>query len=394
MIIDFTDESLYVQRYREFTDALYDPNIRYIWAQWWAWAGKSHITAQCMLQNATDHYIAIVRQTQKSIKDSCRLLLSQYYHKRNLDYLYMIDRGQEIKYQKSWYITTFWLDDPEKLKSLADFDWIWIEEATEISMDAFEQLDLRLRWKKNHKIIMTFNPVNANHRLKQEIQDHPDIWDNVKWIYKTARDNKFIDQQYLKNLERLKITNEQKYKIYAQNQRGTWIEWIIYDYDVFDRDIEPDTIWLDFWYNDPTALVYIKTEDKSDKRDLYVWERLYKSYLTTPDIIQEIKRLWIDRNTKIIADNSRPEIIEEIRKQGYNIIPCAKWSWSVYAGIIKVKEYNLHIRGENITKEAQNYTRRKSKWKITEEPEDWNDHCMDAMRYWLNVKVDDFYFFG
>jgi phage terminase large subunit len=37
------------------------------------------------------------------------------------------------------------LDDEEKIKSLANFDWFRVEEATEITMDDFTQLDLRLR---------------------------------------------------------------------------------------------------------------------------------------------------------------------------------------------------------------------------------------------------------
>ena len=39
----------------------------------------------------------------------------------------------------------FGLDDPEKIKSIAGIDWIWIEEATELTYEDFGQLDLRLR---------------------------------------------------------------------------------------------------------------------------------------------------------------------------------------------------------------------------------------------------------
>lgn len=43
------------------------------------------------------------------------------------------------------FVNMFGLDDPEKIKSLANYDWFRIEETTELTYDDFTQLDLRLR---------------------------------------------------------------------------------------------------------------------------------------------------------------------------------------------------------------------------------------------------------
>jgi phage terminase large subunit len=112
----------------------------------------------------------------------------------------------------------FGMDDEEKIKSLADYDWFWVEEANELTYDDFVQLDLRLRGGRNHKIICTFNPVSAQSRLKTRIKDSPGYDHNSVWIEKTARDNKFVDEQYLKTLESLREKNPSKYKIYALNE--------------------------------------------------------------------------------------------------------------------------------------------------------------------------------
>jgi phage terminase large subunit len=116
----------------------------------------------------------------------------------------------------------FALDDPEKIKSIANYDWFWVEEATELTYDDFIQLDLRLRGAQNHKIICTFNPISSRHRLKTAVFDNH--WENAVWIMKTAWDNKFVDQAYLKQLETLKDRNPQHYRIYALNEWGEAVE--------------------------------------------------------------------------------------------------------------------------------------------------------------------------
>jgi phage terminase large subunit len=106
---------------------------------------------------------------------------------------------------------------------------------------------------------------------------------------------------------------------------------------------------------------------------------LYKSYLTTPDLIAELSQL-IDKRAEVYADGARPEIIADLRKAGYNVKAATK---EVKHGIDKVKSQKIFVNGENLVKEIQNY-----KWKrhnatdtVLEEPVKSNDDAMDAMRY-------------
>lgn len=53
------------------------------------------------------------------------------------------------------------VDDPEKLKSIADITDIVVEEATELSLDDISQLDLRLRARVDDlQMYFMFNPIS------------------------------------------------------------------------------------------------------------------------------------------------------------------------------------------------------------------------------------------
>ena len=281
-----------------------------------------------------------------------------------------------------------WLDDEEKIKSIANFDWIWIEETTEITFDEFNQLDLRLRWGSNHKIIMSFNPISSRSRLKTEVEDHPDRRKDAVWISKTAWDNKFVWEKYIETLEKFKYTNPAKYKIYALNLRWEGNKWQIYDtYDVFEDSILPDSIGLDFGYNDPNALTYLKEVDVEweDMKRLYVEEKIYLSWQTSTELIAEMNRIGVPRDVIIIADSARPEMIDDIEQAWYIIEGVKKYSRSKQEQIDKVKQYKLYVKWPNILKEVATYC-----WKLDkmsneplDVPCDGDDHLMDSMAYWV-----------
>lgn len=384
-IIDFMDEWLYVDWYSEFTDALYNPEVRYIFLKWWAGAGKSYLIAQILIQNILDWVrIAAFRKVRSSLRASCFQLMKDVALWWDLEEDIDIRESLSLRsYNSEWFCNMFWLDDPEKIKSIASIDWIRVEEATEITYEDFWQLDLRLRWGTNHKIIASFNPISEKHWLKTEIKDKKERDDASVRIEKTARDNKFVWQEYLQRLEKLKETNPALYRVYSQNKRWQWIKWQIFlDCKVFDFDIEPDIIWLDFGFNHPTALSYLKFVDDAEKTKLYIQEKLYKTQLTWPLIVEELDRLKVPKNVLIVADNARPELIQQIKNAGYKIIPCEKGKWSIQDGISKVQEFNLFINWVNLEKEKSSYVWKLDKnGKSLEVPvDDWN-HLWDWVRY-------------
>lgn len=385
MIIDFTDQSLYVDWVHELAEPLYNPDVRFIFLKGWAWAGKSFLVAQLMMQNIIDWVrLGIFRKVNNSLKASCLQMMKDVKKNRELpdNIISITDTTKDIK-SNQWIWMMFWLDDEEKIKSLANFDWLRLEEATEFTYDDFIQLNLRLRWWNNHKIICSFNPVSNKSRLKTEIEDKPELRKNAVWISKTARDNKFIWKDYLQSLDNLKYTNEIKRRIYANNEWWEWLKWSIYpDYQVFEKNIYPDYIWLDFWYNDPTALVYIQCEDTKQKKDLFVEEKIYEEKLDIDQLLDLMQKVSIPKDILIIADSARPEMIAKIKKHWYKIIWVNKYAGSVYEQIIEAKTYNINVKWPNILKEISTYIRKQDKqWNSLDVPQDWDDHLLDAMRY-------------
>jgi len=118
-------------------------------------------------------------------------------------------------------------DDPEKLKSLSQAKAIWIEEATELSLEDFTQITLRLRGKSIHKknIYITFNPVADSHWLKNRFFDNPPEKerDSILILKATYRDNlSKLNPEYIDTLESLAEVNETMFSIYAEGEWGVW----------------------------------------------------------------------------------------------------------------------------------------------------------------------------
>jgi phage terminase large subunit len=387
--LDFTNSKLYVDWIKEYTDALYNPNIRYIFLKGSAGAGKSVVCSQLTLQEVAEGLdYTWVRKIRATVKNSCYQAL--YNQAKKWDLL------QEIEFQKSLFaeskisdgkILFLGLDDPEKIKSLADQDRIVCEEATDLTFDDFTQLDIRLRGRKNQKLIALFNPISDQHWLKTQVKDNSN-WDWAKtvWIEKTVLDNRFADEQYVQSLRKLEKTNPEMFKVYFLNQWGQAKKGLIFpEFTVSSEEFEPEAAGLDFGYNDPSVLVYGRRVDvfNQPRKKLQLREVLYETGLTEANLLSRFKQLKVPKNLKIYADGSRPELIRALQNAGYNVEAVEKGAGSVYQGIMRMKEYSIElIDSPNGVKEFQNYSWiEKGGTIIDQEPKGGFDHYIDSSRY-------------
>jgi phage terminase large subunit len=304
-----------------------------------------------------------------------------------------------------------------KMKSLAGFNYIVIEEANETDYESFVQLDDSLRKiGVDIKIVLLFNmppknfwinkrffdlelvatPLSTNKFykpiLKSEWQDKADlIWGD----YTGNLDN--LAPSTIENFESYGNPNSANFNPdYYYNQILGYIpevkQGLIYNYTTaqeFPSDI--DFVYgLDFGYNDPTALIKTGVKDNlKPKKDLYWEEKIYKSELDCNQIINELEACGVQKNTLrkagdlIIADSSRPELIAQINQAGYNIIACQKGAGSILAGIQEVQKYNLIIVGKstNLKYEIDNLSWKITKGQVGDVPEGGLDHGADAGRY-------------
>jgi len=278
------------------------------------------------------------------------------------------------------------LDDPEKIKS-AEFNYIWVEEATEITLEDYRQLNLRLRRKgKLNQIFLTCNPISALHWIKQELADKQKIAIN----HSTYKDNPFLDEVYRQQLEDLINQDVNFYKIYALGQWGV-LENIIYEGwksygNISEYGKQPQEIsyGIDWGYESPAALIRIYWFDG----DKVIWEEvIYQEHLTIPEFIKLAKELIPENEIQkeFYAGTDEPGSIQQFYDAGFNI---HKAITDVRDGINYCKAHLIGLIGANIIKEAQGYKRKEDKnGNVLEEPVKFMDHGMDGGRYGTYSRV-------
>jgi phage terminase large subunit len=113
---------------------------------------------------------------------------------------------------------------------------------------------------------------------------------------------------------------------------------------------------------------------------MWIREIIHKSYMTTDDLIGEMKTLDVDEEQPMYGDSAEPKTIESIRRAGYNITLSNK---EVKAGIDCVKSYKMYIHSSSIKLQEE---LRRYKWKMqgeikTDEPIRLFDDGLCAVRY-------------
>ena len=271
------------------------------------------------------------------------------------------------------------LDDDQKIRG-AKRDYLYVNEANEISLAVWKQLIFRT----TDKIIIDYNPSDEFHWIYDEVIPR----DDADFYKSTYIDNKFLSKDIIEEIERLKEVDPNYWRIYGLGERGASEATIFHNWEVLKGEIPGGTKYygLDFGFNDPNALIEITLHDGN----LYARELLYENKLTTPELIQRMKKLNITEYDSIYGDSSRPETIQEIYREGFNIMPCAKGKGSIKAGIDWIKRHKVYIHPEsvNLLKEIKSY-----KWKVDknenviDEPVDINNHLIDAFRYALTEMI-------
>ena len=366
---------------------------RYLVLDGGAGSGKSVFAAQKCVYRAVverNHRIPVIRKVAKTIRESCFEECKKAISRWKLTKLFEINKsdltitcpGTNSK------LIFVGMDDPEKIKSIHDITSVWIEEATELMPEDLRQIGLRLRGqnKSYHQIIVSFNPILATHWLKGRFFD-TDQHELTQIHKSTFRDNRFLTQNYLDELNDLQTRDPEAYEVYGKGEWGRKLSGLVYGSDiVVQRNQYPDphqidetTYGLDFGYNNPSALLQLDYYD----RVVWVTEKLYASGLTTDDLIARMDRMEISKSAPIYADSAEPDRIEMICRAGYNCKPMDKRPGSVAAGISIVKATIIKSLPSNYNFNAEwnTYAWKRDKYGvILDEPEKNNDHAMDALR--------------
>lgn len=294
------------------------------------------------------------------------------------------------------------LDDPERIKSIANIDDIWIEECTEIDDFDFDQLCLRLRSKNPHnQIFCSFNPVSkSNWVYKRWFSSDAKVNKKTTTVlHTTYKDNKFLPKEYIENLLEMKKTNPVYYKIYAEGEFATldklvYTNWKVEKFDYLELLKANKNAYAifgtDFGYtNDYTTLI-CSVIDEVDKK-LYIYDEHFETHMTNEDIYN----MYVEKHVageRIVCDSSEPKSIEELKRLGCKrVIGATKGKDSIINGIQLLQQYEIivHPSCVMIQEELKNYTWIKDKSTNTyiNKPIDKYNHGLDALRYSVMDKV-------
>ena len=276
---------------------------------------------------------------------------------------------QVYTFENGSYIEFFSADNEQKLRGRKR-DILYCNEGNELSFEEFNQLVLRT----TGKILIDFNPSDTEHWIYDLIKQ-----DNCALIKSTYKDNPFLTKDQVEYIENLINVDENYYKVYALGEKPISESRIYNHFKQYNEevDLRDFCYGCDFGFNHPTTL--IKTSFEGNK--VYVKELIYKSKMTTTDLINEMKSLNLDRSKPIYCDSARPEVIEELRRAGF--LRAQSSNKNVKEGINKIKsmEVYIHFESINIWKEYRLYSWKTDKDRILDEPVKENDDALDALRY-------------
>lgn len=263
-------------------------------------------------------------------------------------------------------------------------DLLYVNEANRISWETFSQLEVRTR----QQVILDFNPVN-------EFWAHTELVNNsdrsdVEFLKVTYADNEALDEATVNAIEQRRGDGTSNWwRVYGLGEIGSlegnvYEGWIREPIDRWDKvSFRLVRYGVDFGFsNDPTAVVAVYEDDNNE---IWLKQQVLETKLLTPGLVEHCKSL---PDGLFVCDNARPEIIAELQANGIRAIGCDKTPGEKMNG----KRYNIELVqrrkihyfdcDKELEREYLTYAWRKKKTgEMLDEPEDGNDHCMDAIAY-------------
>lgn len=362
-----------------------------------AGSGKSYFIVQNLILKLLQQKqkLMVVRQTFATHRDST---FAEF--KTALEYMGILDMCKiskttlDIELPSGSTIIFKGADEESKLLSISGVTVTWVEEATEISKEIFDQLVLRMRGGRLRKhMFLSFNPISATHWLKAEFFDNPR--DDAFICHTTYEHNRFLEQEYIENLLDMKDRNPVKYDVYALGKWGTtgkkvYENWVEADFDryhlVKNNIYLQSAIGVDFGYvSDATTL--IATLVDLENRKIYIYDEMYEHGLLNNEIASEIIAKGYGKE-RIIADSAEKKSIDEIKGYGVpRIEPAKKGSGSIMQGVQFINQFQIYVhpRCVHTIDELENYSYKKDNktGQYLNQPIDDFNHLLDALRYAL-----------
>lgn len=366
------------------------PKYRYIFVKGGRGSGKSHEIGGYITERTTiepDLSVVCIREIQKSIQFSSKLLIEGKIREYNLQEYYEIIKTEiRSKIGSGIYIFQGMQDHTaDSIKSLEGFKLAWYEEAQNMSFRSLKLLRPTIR-AQGSQIIFTWNPETPEDPIEKFCNDMKDD-PSALIIHVNYDQNPFLP-------DTLKEEMELDKRRYPEDFDHIWLgdynfkkdERVFHHYSIeecepsFDDDLYYGADWG--FSQDPTTL--LRAWIKEETRTIYVDHQVDGIGVEidhTPALFDKVPE---SRLHFIRGDNARPEMISYLNRQGFKVKAVEKGKGSVEDGIEWLRSYNIvvHPRCELLHKELRLYSYQKNRnGDILPKVEDKNNHCIDALRY-------------
>jgi phage terminase large subunit len=329
------------------------------------------------LLNEDNKTLSIVRKTLPALKGSVLRDLKEILIKFDLynqNDWHSVDGYYQLGTNM---IEWFSVDDETKLRGRKR-DYLFINEATEVSYDEYIQLMLRT----SDLTVLDLNPSLWKSWI-YDLEGQEDVNYNIT----TYKDNPFLSEVQVKEIEKLQHRDPNLWRVFGLGERGLPTKMVFSHQQKYSTLPEGSKLLgygIDFGYQDPCTLLQVHKFNDA----IYCQELLYLRNITIPDFIYKIKDLGINIKDEFICDSANPQSIEELRRQGINAKPVKKNSILHGIDLIKRSEFFIHEASTNLDNELMNYI-----WKTDkngnnlDEPLDDYNHLIDPLRYVLEMKM-------
>lgn len=321
--------------------------------------------------------ISIVRKTLPAIRRSVLRDLQEILGKMNLYSFFEFNKSELVfTFSNGSFIELFSTDDEQKIRG-SKRDVLFVNEANELLFVDWQQLKMRT----TKLAILDYNPsFSDDHWICTLNKDK-----RTFHFITTYKDNPFLEQTIIDEIENLQYTNPSLWQIYGLGLQAQ-VEGVIFkNIDTIKempQYLKHRCIGIDYGFtNDPTAII----ECGVYENDLFVNELEYSTKLLTSEIIKVLKER---KELKSISEVD-PRLIQEISNAGLMIEQVKKTD--IMIGITRMQEFRkIYVteQSNNVMKEFKSYTYVRDKnGKWINKPIDSYNHAIDAIRYYVIMEL-------
>jgi phage terminase large subunit len=362
-------------------------------------SGKSWSVARVLLVQAFERPLRVLccREFQSSVRESALRLLADQVQLLGLSDHFTVRADSIIGRNGSEFIFEGLRFNDSRLRSLEAVDVCWVEEGQSVSERSWETLGPTVLRKPGSRLIVTFNPMGREDPVHRRFVENPPPSTLVRKV--SYLDNPYFSDESEAERQWLETVDPDAHRHVWLGFPRTVSDALILKGKYAVEEFAVNPAWagpyhgLDYGFSrDPAAAVRCFVDDAT--RTLYVDAEFWQLGCDIDALPSALETAipGISRHV-VYADNARPESTSYLARNG---IPGArsaeKWPGSVDDGISYLRAFSRIVIDpscKHVIDEAGSYSFKTDRLTGVPlpDPEDRNNHLVDALRYALSPLI-------